>query len=69
MGAYLSRVQITTEVRSMRREALYRRVRGMDTRQNGTSWQEKEEFEETHANRLVARVLERTGKSKPRRVR
>jgi hypothetical protein len=29
----------------MRREALYRRVRGMDTRQNGTSWQEKEEFE------------------------
>ena len=41
----------------------------MDTRQNGTSWQEKEEFEKTHVNRLVARVLERTGKSKARRVR
>jgi hypothetical protein len=30
----------------------------MDTRQNGTSWQEKEEFEKTHVNCLVARVLQ-----------
>ena len=29
----------------------------------------KEEYEKTHANRLVVRVLERTGKSKARRVR